>query len=209
MEVKGPYNPDAADAGRRALRNACLGYLAAAPGDEGVMLAAEQFRKATNMTDSIAALSVLSHVDCPERTDALSAFHDRWKDDHLVMDKWLAIQAMSSLPGTLDEVKRLTGHSAFTMKNPNKVRALITSFAANNQLHFHEAKGQGYRFVADKVLELDKLNPQVAARLLGTFKSWRQFEAKRRKLMQKELKRIAGTEGLSRDVYEIATKTLA
>ncbi|MFN4230684.1 aminopeptidase N [Parvibaculum sp.] len=209
MEVKGPYNPDAADAGRRALRNACLGYLAAAPGDEGVMLAAEQFRKATNMTDSIAALSVLSHVDCPERKEALSAFHDRWKDDHLVMDKWLAIQAMSSLPGTLDEVKRLTGHSAFTMKNPNKVRALITSFAANNQLHFHEAKGQGYRFVADKVLELDKLNPQVAARLLGTFKSWRQFEAKRRKLMQKELKRIAGTEGLSRDVYEIATKTLA
>ena len=110
---------------------------------------------------------MLSHVDCPERKEALSAFHDRWKDDHLVMDKWLAIQAMSSLPGTLDEVKRLTGHSAFTMKNPNKVRALITSFAANNQLHFHEAKGQGYRFVADKVLELDKLNPQVAARLLA------------------------------------------
>jgi len=209
MEVTGPYNPDAADAGKRALRNACLGYLAAAPGDEGVRLAAEQFRHATNMTDSIAALSVLSHIDCPEREEALATFHERWKDNHLVMDKWLAIQAMSSLPGTLDEVKRLTQHPAFTMKNPNKVRSLITSFASANQLRFHDAKGAGYRFVADKVLELDKLNPQVAARLLGAFKSWRQFEPKRRKLMQKELKRIAGTDGLSRDVYEIASKTLA
>ena len=209
MEVTGPYSPDAEDAGRRALRNACLGYLAAAPGEDGIKLAAEQFRTASNMTDSIAALSVLSHIDCPERTAALAAFYERWKDDHLVMDKWLSIQAMSSMPGTLDEVKRLTGHPAFTMKNPNKVRALITSFASMNQLHFHDAKGAGYRFVADKVLDLDKLNPQVAARLLGTFKSWRQLEPKRRKLMQKELKRIAGTEGLSRDVYEIATKTLA
>ncbi|MEQ8949022.1 aminopeptidase N [Parvibaculum sp.] len=209
MEVTGPYRPDADHAGRRALRNVCLGYLSAAPGEEGIALAAEQFRMADNMTDSIAALSVLSNIDCPERREALDAFHERWKDDHLAMDKWFSIQAMSSLPGTLDEVKRLTGHPAFTMKNPNKVRALITSFAAVNQLHFHAKDGAGYRFIADKVLELDKLNPQVGARMLGAFKSWRQMEPKRRKLMQKELKRIAGTEGLSRDVYEIATKTLA
>ncbi|MEQ8267695.1 MAG: aminopeptidase N [Parvibaculum sp.] len=209
MKVEGPYNPEADHAGRRALRNACLSYLAVAPGGEGTTLAATQFREADNMTDSIAALSVLSNIAGPERTDALDAFYKRWQKNHLVMDKWLAIQAMSSLPGTLDEVKRLTAHPAFTMKNPNKVRALVTSFATANQLHFHSANGAGYAFVADKVLELDRLNPQVGARLLGAFRSWRQFDAKRRKLMQKELKRIAGTEGLSRDVYEIATKTLA
>jgi aminopeptidase N len=125
------------------------------------------------------------------------------------MDKWFTIQALSYLPATLAEVKRLTDHPAFTMKNPNKVRALIGSFANANQLRFHEPKGAGYRFVADKVLELDRLNPQVAARMLGAFKSWRQMEPKRRKLMQAELKRIAGSEGLSRDVFEIASKTLA
>ncbi|MDP1627553.1 aminopeptidase N [Parvibaculum sp.] len=209
MKVEGPYRPEADHAGRRALRNACLSYLAVAPGGEGTTLAATQFREADNMTDSIAALSVLSNIAGPERTEALDAFYKRWQKNHLVIDKWLAIQAMSSLPGTLDEVKRLTQHPAFTMKNPNKVRALITSFASMNQLHFHDAKGAGYAFVADKVLELDKLNPQVAARLTGTFRSWRQFGPKRRKAMQKELKRIAATEGLSRDVYEIATKTLA
>ena len=109
----------------------------------------------------------------------------------------------------IEQLSKHSWHPACTMKNPNKVRALVTSFAATNQLHFHAKDGAGYRFIADKVLELDKLNPQVGARMLGAFKSWRQIEPKRRKLMQKELKRIAGTEGLSRDVYEIATKTLA
>lgn len=209
MEVKAAYSPDAEQAGRRALRNACLSYLAAAPGGDGLALAAAQFRQADNMTDKIAALTVLSNIDCDEREEALAAFHDEWKGDHLVMDKWFTIQALSYLPNTLAEVKRLTGHPAFTMKNPNKVRSLVGSFANANQLRFHASDGAGYRFVADKVLELDRLNPQVAARMLGAFKSWRQFEAKRRKLMQKELKRIAGTEGLSRDVFEIASKTLA
>ncbi|HMM13922.1 MAG TPA: aminopeptidase N C-terminal domain-containing protein, partial [Parvibaculum sp.] len=146
---------------------------------------------------------------CPERVEALDRFYGQWKGDHLVMDKWLAIQAMSSLPGTLDEVRRLIEHPAFTIRNPNKVRALIGSFATANQLRFHAADGAGYALVADKVLELDPLNPQVAARLLGAFKSWRQLEPGRRKLMSRQLQRIAGTEGISRDVFEIATKTLA
>ncbi len=207
MRIEGPYSPDAAHAGRRALRSACLGYLAAVPG--GVALAARHFAEAGNMTDEIAGLSVLANIDCPERGEALDRFHERWKDDHLVMDKWLTIQATSSLPGTLDEVRRLAGHPAFTIRNPNKVRALIASFATGNQLRFHAADGAGYALVADKVLELDSLNPQVAARLLGAFKSWRQFEPKRRALMSRQLRRIAGTEGISRDVFEIATKTLA
>ncbi|MGB3809634.1 MAG: aminopeptidase N [Parvibaculum sp.] len=209
QRIEGPYSPDASHAGRRALRNICLSYLAILPGSDGVALAARHFAEADNMTDQIAALGVLVNIDCPEREEALAAFYDQWKDDHLVMDKWLAIQATSSLPGTLDNVNRLLRHPAFTIRNPNKVRALITSFATANQVRFHAADGAGYALVADKVLELDSLNPQVAARLLGAFKSWRQFAPKRRALMSKQLARIAGVEGISRDVFEIATKTLA
>jgi aminopeptidase N len=207
MRIDGPYRPDAADAGRRALRNTCLAYLATLEG--GVALAAGHFADADNMTDQIGGLGVLANIDCPERLQALDRFYEQWKGDHLVMDKWLTIQATSSLPGTLGEVKRLLGHPAFTIRNPNKVRALITSFATANQVRFHAGDGAGYALVADKVLELDALNPQVAARLLGAFKSWRQFDAKRRTAMSRQLKRIAETEGISRDVFEIATKTLA
>ncbi|HUD51504.1 aminopeptidase N C-terminal domain-containing protein, partial [Parvibaculum sp.] len=209
MKIEGPYSPDADHAGRRALRNACLAYLAIVPDGSGVGLAAAHFETAGNMTDQIAALGVLVNIDCPERAHALEAFYERWKGDHLVMDKWLSIQATSSLPRALDDVKSLLRHPAFTIRNPNKVRALITSFATANQVRFHAADGAGYALVADKVLELDALNPQVAARLLGAFKSWRQFDRKRRTLMSRQLERIAGAEGISRDVYEIATKTLA
>ncbi|MDO8289662.1 MAG: aminopeptidase N [Parvibaculum sp.] len=208
-KIDGPYSPDASHAGRRALRNICLSYLAAIPGDAGITLAKTHYRDADNMTDQIAALGVLANIDCPERVEVLAQFYEQWKDDHLVMDKWLAIQATSSLPGTLENVYSLLRHPAFTIRNPNKVRALITSFATGNQLRFHAGDGAGYALVADKVLELDALNPQVAARLLGAFKSWRQFESKRRKLMSRHLSRIASAEGISRDVFEIATKTLA
>ncbi|MBI1261450.1 MAG: aminopeptidase N [Rhizobiales bacterium] len=209
FRVEGPYRPEAEDAGRRALRNGALGYLALKADGSGEALTVAQFNEAGNMTDSIAALSILSNLDTPARVKALSDFHDHWKSDHLVMDKWLMIQATSALPHTLDEVKRLTQHPVFTMRNPNKVRSLITSFASANQLRFHAGDGAGYHFVADKVLELDNLNPQVAARLLGAFKSWRQFEPARQAMMSAELTRIAETEGVSRDVFEIASKTLA
>jgi len=205
--IEGPYSPDASHAGRRALRNGCLGYLALL-GTEGVALAAKHFAEADNMTDQIAALGILANVDGPERDEALAAFYEQWKDNHLVMDKWLAIQATSSRADTLDNIHKLLLHPAFTIRNPNKVRALITSFATANQLRFHAGDGSGYALVADKVLELDTLNPQIAARLLGAFKSWRQFDPKRRKLMTRQLVRIAGTTGISRDVYEIASKTL-
>ena len=209
FRVEGPYSPDAAHAGRRALRNACLAYLAAVPGDnEGVALALTHYKQSTNMTDAMAALTVLSNVEGPEHDEALADFYERWKDDHLVVDKWLTLQALSTRPDTLAQVKRLTGHPAFNIKSPNKVRALITGFASANQVRFHAKDGEGYEFVADKVLELDRLNPQVAARMLGSFKSWREFEPARREKMEAALKRIAETQGLSRDVYEIATKTL-
>ena len=210
FRVDGPYSPDADHAGRRALSNACLAYLAAVPDSgEGVELALAHYKKASNMTDAMAALGILSNVEGTAHDEALADFYERWKGDHLVVDKWLTLQALSTRPDTLSEVKRLTTHPAFNMKSPNKVRALITSFAAANQVRFHAPDGEGYVFIADKVLELDRLNPQVAARMLGSFKSWRQFEDGRRTKMEEALKRIADTEGLSRDVYEIATKTLA
>jgi aminopeptidase N len=202
------YNPDAVQAGQRSLRNACLSYLVAL-GEDGVALAMHQFHDAANMTDQMAALALLVNVSGPEREVALAHFYAKWQGDHLVMDKWLMLQATSSLAGTLAEVKKLTGHKAFTIQNPNKVRALIGSFANGNQLRFHDASGAGYTFISDKVLELDALNPQVAARLLGAFKTWRQFEPRRRALMKQEIARISGSTGLSRDVYEIALKTLS
>ena len=208
MAVSGPYSPDAEHAGRRTLRNTCLSYLTAADRPEGLQLAVAQFETADNMTDQIAALALIAEKDGPERDKALAAFHDRWKDDHIVIDKWFALQAVSARPGALDDVKRLTGHPAFSMASPNKVRALIGSFANANQVRFHAADGAGYAFVADKVLELDRLNPQVAARLLGAFRSWRQFEPGRQEMMKSALERVVNTPGISQDVYEIASKSL-
>ena len=212
--LSGPYRPEAEDAGHRALRNVCLGYLAVAPAgaieaSDGIALAKRQFDEADNMTDEIAALGVLSHFERPERSAALSSFYEQWQGDHLVMDKWFSLQAMSMLDGTLDEVKALTRHPLFNLRNPNRVRAVIGAFASGNPLHFHRKDGSGYRFITDKVLEIDPLNPQLAARLLNSFRSWRQMEPGRRALMREQLERVAGTEPLSRDVYEIATKTLA
>ena len=203
--VTGSYSPDAESAGHRALRNVCLGFLAVANKD-GPALAFDHFTKANNMTDAVASLAILADLDCKERTQALEAFYDRWKDDHLVMDKWFAIQAMSSLPDTLDHVRKLKQHPAFSIHNPNKVRALVSSFASANQVRFHGADGAGYAFVADTVLELDGLNPQVAARLMGAFKTWSMFDTARQKAMTGALERVLGHEGLSRDTYEIASK---
>ncbi|MEQ9519960.1 MAG: aminopeptidase N [Parvibaculum sp.] len=204
-----PYSPDAASAGRRTLRNVCLAYLAAAAQADGRRLVQEQFERADNMTDQIAALSLLSDHEGPARDAALASFHDKWKTDHIVIDKWFSIQATSTLPNTLAEVKRLSQHPTFSISNPNKVRALIGSFANSNQVRFHAKDGAGYAFVADRVLELDRINPQVAARLLGAFKSWRQFEASAQSMMQDALETVVNTPGISQDVYEIASKSLA
>jgi aminopeptidase N len=205
---EGPYSPDAEQAGLRALRNASLAYLVAAPGGEGVALALNQFAEADNMTDQIAALGLVAHTDCAERQATLDSFEARWRSDPLVLDKWFAVQATAPLAGTLDRVMALRGHPAFSMANPNRVRALIGSFAAN-PVGFNAGDGAGYRFVANAVRTLDAANPQVAARLLGAFRSWRQMEPVRQAHMRAALEEVAGTEGLSRDVYEIATRTLA
>jgi aminopeptidase N len=205
LNGRGPYSPDPASTGRRSLRNLALGYL----GEIGMSaLAYEQFRTADNMTDSMAALSTLANLDCPERQPALDAFYARWKDEQLVVDKWLSVQAMSRLPSTLARVKELLSHPAFDLKVPNKVYSLIRAFASNH-VRFHAADGGGYAFMADQVIALDALNPQVAARMARSFDRWRKFDAGRQAHARRQLERIRDAKGLSKDVGEIVAKALA
>jgi aminopeptidase N len=174
---------------------------------EDVARAAAHFQNARNHTDEIAGLANLIDLRTPERAEALQRFYDRWQHDHLVIDAWFAFQAASALPGTLGVVEKLTRHPLFSITNPNKVRAVVATFASN-QVAFHRPDGKGYAFIADRVLELDRFNPQIAARLASVFRTWRTLESGRRKLARKALQRIARTEGLSRDVSEIVSKTL-
>ena len=205
----GPYRVDQASVGRRSLKNTCLAYLMELDEPGIRKLCLEQYRTAGNMTDVITALANLANADCPERQEALASFYEKWKDDPLVMDKWLSIQAMSRLPGTLETVKALTRHPAFNIKNPNKVRALIGAFAQGNPVRFHSPDGAGYVFVADQVLAIDPMNPQIAARLVSSFTLWKRYDEKRRILMKAQLKRILETPKLSKDVYEVVSKSLA
>ncbi len=206
--VPGPYSPDAAAAGKRALRNLCLGYLMELDDAELRALALAQFEKADNMTDTMAALATLANCDCPERLRALDAFYAKWKNEPLVVDKWLALQAGSRLPGTLAEVRKLLAHPAFDIRNPNKVYALIRSFCANH-VRFHAADGAGYVFLADQVIAIDAFNPQVAARMARALERWKKFDAGRSRHARNALERIRDAHRLSKDVAEIVTKALA
>jgi len=203
------FSPDAKAAGRRALRNACLDLLAATEGGAEHGRAFKQFEEADNMTDRMAALAVLCQHPIPERETALAAFEQRYRNDPLVLDKWFSVQARIAEADALGRVHKLTKHPAFSMTNPNRMRALIGVFAAGNPSQFNRPDGKGYAFIADTVLGLDSKNPQVAARLLSAFKSWRMLEPSRRALAEKELKRIAETPGLSPDVTDIASRSLA
>jgi aminopeptidase N len=203
--VPGPYSPDARSMGKRSLRNLALGYLA----ELGLSkLAYAQFLDADNMTDAMAALGCLANLDCPEREPALDAFYAKWKDEPLVVDKWLAVQAGSRLPRTLARVQELLRHPAFDLKVPNKVYALIRSFAANH-VRFHAADGSGYAFLADQVLALNALNPQIAARMARAYDRWKRFDEPRKMHAKGALERIRDAQGLSRDVAEIVSKALA
>ncbi len=204
LKVAGPYSAGAEQVGRRTLRNLCLGYLV----ELGMTpLADAHFRFAGNMTDAMAALNSLAGADCAERLPALEAFYARWKDEPLVVDKWLAVQAASRLPGTLARVKELLSHPAFDLKVPNKVYALIRSFSANH-VRFHAADGAGYAFLADRVIALNALNPQVAARMARGLDRWRKFDDGRQAQARRQLERIRDADGLSRDVAEIVGKSL-
>jgi aminopeptidase N len=203
------YTPDAASAGRRACRNIALDYLAAGDPQTGAEQAHIQLQSADNMTDEIAALGVLSLVPGALREEAFDGFFNAHASDTLVIDKWFALQATIPEPNTLERVRRLMGHPAFSMSNPNRLRALVGTFAAANQTQFNAADGSGYVFLAEIVIALDPKNPQVAARLLGAFRSWRTFEAGRRNHAEAALRRVAAVGSLSSDVRDIVDRTLA
>ncbi len=203
------FTPDAESAGQRALRATALAYLVASGEGEFADLAAEQYRTADNMTDRMAALSVLNHLDHPGRAEALADFEARFGKDTVVMDKWFGLQAMSSRGDTLARVKDLMSHPLFTMRNPNKVRSLIGAFAMANPRHFHAADGSGYAFYTDRLIELDDINPQVAARLCAPLGKWAKYDEARADLMKAALDRILAKPDISRDLYEIASKSRA
>jgi aminopeptidase N len=209
MISNSPYRPDAQSAGRRSLKNVCLDLLAVTERDDAIARAFAQYRDADNMTDRMAALETLAQHDRPERTQAFDDFYKRYADDPLIIDKWLSLQASIPEAATLDRVRALTKHPAFSVANPNRVRALIGSFAQVNHTQFNRPDGAGFDFVADFVLTLDPKNPQVAARLMGAFRSWRALETKRRARAEATLRRIASTPALSRDVHDIVARTLA
>jgi aminopeptidase N len=203
------YSPDAASMGRRALRHAALGLMAAADPAAGAARALQHFRDARHMTDTIGALGVLAGLDRPERFEALDAFYRSNAEDSLIVDKWLGLNAQVPLASTVERVRELTGHAAFDLKRPNRVRALIGTFANANPVAFNRADGEGFRLLAEIVLSLDAFNPQVAARLATAFRSWRMLEPLRQQQARQALEQVAAEPKLSRDTSEIVTRCLA
>jgi aminopeptidase N len=193
---------------QRSLKNLLISYMGALNTPEAATFAHGLFNTAANMTDEIACLTTLSHMDSPHRTDALDRFYQQWKSDPLVMDKWFSVQAASMRNDTVKQVERLANHPDYSLKNPNRVRSLTGVFAFQNPAGFHNSDGRGYTFLADQIIALDKTNPQISARLVSGFNRWKRFDQKRQLLMQQELKRIITVQEPSRDVYEIVSKAL-
>jgi len=207
-QSKEGYLFDADEMARRDLNQVCLSYLMVLQDKETIDFCKLQFESANNMTDVLSALSNLSHYDIPLRQQALDSFYDKWKYDAQVVEKWFAIQASADLPDVLQRIKKLMQHEAFSLINPNKVRSLIGRFCAGNITHFHAVDGSGYEFLADQVLALDSMNPQIAARLIQSMSRWRRYDEKRQDLMKKQLERILAKKDLSKDVYEITSRSL-
>jgi len=205
----GRYSPDAAGAGRRALRNTALDLIAAGDREKGGALAARQFDEATNMTDRQAALATLALIGGPAREDAFARFYERYSSDALVIDKWFSQQATIPEAATTQRVLGLMQHKDFSLANPNRVRALIGAFAMGNPTRFHALDGSGYEILSGVVLALDPKNPQIAARLLSSLRSWRTLEQGRRNLAEQTLRKILSAPELSRDVNDIASRALA
>ncbi len=209
LDDLGPYSPDAASAGRRTLRGVMLDLLCAEQDDGSAERAFAHYTGADNMTDRMTGLAVLSSIDRPARETAFADFYRLYAGDALVLDKWLSLQAAIPEAGTLERVKGLMRHEAFSMTNPNRVRSLIGAFASGNPTQFNRADGAGFDFVADVVIELDPRNPQVAARLLGAFRSWKALEPQRRTRAESALRRIGAIKPLSPDVSDLVTRALA
>ncbi|MFT0891118.1 aminopeptidase N [Pseudochelatococcus sp. G4_1912] len=209
LTINAPFSPDATQAGQRALRNAVLDLLTTGDAFRGEALARAQFDAANNMTERLGALATLAHVPGEARETALAAFAERYKDDPLVLDKWFALQASIPETSTLERVKGLLNHPAFSLSNPNRTRALIGSFAMANATQFARADGAGFAFLADMIISLDSTNPQVASRLSTAFRTWKTLEPTRRAQAEAALRRIAAKSPLSPDVADIVNRSLA
>jgi aminopeptidase N len=204
---RGEYSIDPESVGKRKLKNLALSYLSSLELPSVTDTIYKQFKNATNMTDEISALSLLSNMKDEKGALAITEFYDKWKENTLVLDKWFAVQASSTLPGTFNVVNSLLEHEAFSITNPNKVRSLIGVFVSSNPINFHTI--YGYSFLADQVIKLNGLNPMIAARLVSVFNKWKRYDPTRKNLMKTQLERILNTENLSKNVYEIVSKALA
>jgi aminopeptidase N len=193
---------------RRRIKNRALRYLVALEEPETTAIAVEQFRSATGMTDYEAAFTSLVDLVSPETDRAIEAFYQRWREDPLVLDKWFRMQAMSTAPAAFERVVALSKYPDFNLANPNRARALLYAFAAGNPVGFHRADGKAYRFVANQILRLDAINPQVAARIVSSFNQWKRYEPGRSRLMKGELERIESVAEISKDVAEIVERAL-
>lgn len=202
------YKYSTAEVARRRIHAVALDYLASLQEEDQLQYIQHWFKSSDNMSDRLAALAILASQSGPIGHRALSEFRNRYHDNALVLDKWFSIQATSRIPGALDRIKSLMDDPIFSIKNPNRVRSLIGSFAHQNHSGFHEPTGRAYQFIADQVLALDKINPQVAARLVSCFSHWKRYDSTRQMLMKSELERMAQTSNLSGDVYEIVERSL-
>ncbi len=202
------YSPDAESAGKRALRNGALDFLANCSDRSGIILAARQVEISANLNDKMGALSSLAHIGGAENEEQLEKFYEANKNDHLLVDKWLTLNALKTGENAIAEVKSLTEHEAFSLKRPNRVRSLIGAFSMLNPLRFNDPSGAGYQLVADIIVQLDGINPQVAARMSSCFRSWRNLETKRRELVREHLEIIKKHPTLSRDLGEMVGRTL-
>jgi len=206
FNATGSYQKTAREMARRSLKNICLSYLLETGAGES--LASAQLESSDNMTDTLAALQGLVMMESSLADSALRQFESKWQADALVMDKWFVLQAIKPGHDTVNTVRDLMNHPAFSIQNPNKVRALLGVFSMLNPTGFHAADGSGYAFHADRVIELDRLNPQMAARMASAFNRWARYDEGRKTLMKKQLRRIASVADLSADVSEIVSNAL-
>lgn len=205
-EESGNFNNDAI--GRRRLKNICLVYLIVLDDTSSYQCAEQQFNAAKNMTDQVAALAVIVNSKHPARQQCLDSFYQRWHEQALVIDKWFTLQASCVLDNAFDDIIALIQHPAFDLTNPNRVRSLIGAFSQANPLHFHAKSGRGYQFLAQQIICLNKINPQIAARLTGALTQWRRFDATQQQLMKQQLEKIINSPNIAKDVYEVVSKSL-
>lgn len=202
------YQPEPGQMANRALKNLCLSYLSLLCGDESEALMLDQFERSDNMTDVSAALACLISSNSYKKQQCINNFYQKWREDALVVNQWFSLQAGSAEFADIQQIQTLCKHPDFDIKNPNKVRSLVGVFAGQNLLNFHKIDGSGYKFLTDQIITLNELNPQIAARLLGPLTKWRKFDHSRQQLMTEQLKRIMAAPNLSKDVFEVVSKSL-